>query len=299
MKAIDLFAGLGGWTEGARLAGVRVVWAANHWRPAVETHQANHPETVHACQDLQQADWSRVPAHDLLLSSPACQGHCHARGKERAHHDASRSTAWAVVACVEHHRPPVVVVENVQEMRDWLLFGVWLSAFHRLGYTESILLTDAADHGVPQHRERLFIVLTRSRVPLRLKLPKRDYVAVASVLEKMPPGTPVRSLCANTRRRWREGQRVHGEQFLVAYYGSERGGRSLARPCGTVTTRDRYGLVNGDRLRMFTALEYKRVMGFREDYLLPPQRNLSIHLLGNAVPPVVAADVLDAIKEAA
>jgi len=297
VKAIDLFAGLGGWTEGARLAGVRVVWAANHWRPAVDTHWANHPQTVHACQDLQQADWSRVPSHDVLLASPACQGHSRARGKERPHHDASRSTAWAVVSCAEHHLPPVVVIENVQEMRNWLMFDVWLSAFHRLGYTESILLTDAADHGVPQHRERMFIVLTRSRAPLRLKLPRRDHVAVAGVLEQGRAGTPVRSLCANTRRRVREGRRVHGERFLVAYYGNEHGGRSLARPCGTVTTRDRYGLVTGDRLRMLTALEYKRVMGFREDYILPSQHKLAVHLLGNAVPPLVAADVLGAIRE--
>lgn len=88
MEAIDLFAGAGGFSEGARLAGVRVTWAANHWRQAVEYHGQNHPETVHACQDLQQADWREVPGHDVMLASPACQGHSPARGKEKPHHDA-------------------------------------------------------------------------------------------------------------------------------------------------------------------------------------------------------------------
>lgn len=75
------------------MAGAEVVWAANHWPVAVEWHAANHPDTVHACQDLHQADWRTVPPHDLLLASPACQGHAKARGKERPHHDAERSTA--------------------------------------------------------------------------------------------------------------------------------------------------------------------------------------------------------------
>ncbi|EUB74496.1 C-5 cytosine-specific DNA methylase [Pseudomonas sp. GM41(2012)] len=50
--AIDLFAGLGGWSTGARNAGVEVVWAANHWPEAVKWHSANHPRTQHVCQDL-------------------------------------------------------------------------------------------------------------------------------------------------------------------------------------------------------------------------------------------------------
>jgi site-specific DNA-cytosine methylase len=41
MKAVDLFAGLGGYTEGAQMAGVSVVWAANHWRLAVDAHARN------------------------------------------------------------------------------------------------------------------------------------------------------------------------------------------------------------------------------------------------------------------
>ncbi|MNC67512.1 hypothetical protein D3C75_1180170 [compost metagenome] len=64
---------------------------------AVEWHSANHPNAIHVCQDLQQANWEAVPRHDLLLASPCCQGHSKARGKGAGNpqHDASRSTAWA------------------------------------------------------------------------------------------------------------------------------------------------------------------------------------------------------------
>lgn len=57
MVAIDLFAGAGGFSTGAVMAGCSVAWAANHWPTAVEWHAATHPSTVHACQDLQQADF--------------------------------------------------------------------------------------------------------------------------------------------------------------------------------------------------------------------------------------------------
>lgn len=64
MKAIDLFAGAGGTTEGVKNAGLEVVWAANHDPVAVRFHSVNHPSTSHVCQDLHQADWSEVPERD-------------------------------------------------------------------------------------------------------------------------------------------------------------------------------------------------------------------------------------------
>lgn len=106
--AIDLFAGLGGWSTGARMAGVEVLWAANHWPAAVEWHSQNHPDAIHVCQDLHQADWTKVPSHDILLASPCCQGHSKARGKASGNpqHDASRSTAWAVAGTSERGHCP-------------------------------------------------------------------------------------------------------------------------------------------------------------------------------------------------
>ena len=71
----------------ARSCGTLRPWAANHWRAAVDCHRENHPHVQHACQDLHQAAWCDVPAHDLLLASPSCQGSTHARGKDRPHHE--------------------------------------------------------------------------------------------------------------------------------------------------------------------------------------------------------------------
>lgn len=299
MRAIDLFAGLGGFTEGARMSGVHVVWAANHWRTACDVHAQNHPETAHECQDLHQANWERVPAFDLGMASPCCQGHSRARGKDRPHHDAARSTAWAVVSCAEFHRPAVFVVENVPEFLTWTLFPAWKAAMEALGYTLSPHVLDAADHGIAQHRRRVFIVATRSRSPLVLKLPVRAHVPFVSILEDGGEWSPVSRMCTRTRERVATGRRQHGREFLIAYYGSARGGRSLNRPIGTITTRDRYAVVRGRRMRMLSVNEYRTAMSFPASYQLPASRKLAKHLLGNAVCPVQAADLIAAIRAAA
>lgn len=304
MKAIDLFAGAGGFSTGAAMAGLDVVWAANHWPVAVDCHSANHPGTQHACQDLHQADWSMVPAHDILLASPCCQGHSKARGKaaNNPQHDASRSTAWAVVSAAEYHRPDVVVVENVPEFTAWALYPAWQMAMQALGYTLAPHIVDAADHGVAQHRTRLFIVCTKSRRPLMLDLPQGGHIGSASVIDFNAGkwsriDKPGRSLA--TLGRVANGRAAHGDRFVTCYYGSEKGGRSLSRPLGAITTRDRWAVINGHHMRMLMVEECRKAMGFPDGYKLPPQHKQAIHLLGNAVVPIVARDILNAIKEAA
>lgn len=301
MEAIDLFAGAGGFSEGARMAGVHVKWAANHWRLAVDFHGQNHPETAHSCQDLQQANWREVPGHDVMLASPACQGHSPARGKEQPHHDALRSTAWAVVACAEYHRSRVVLVENVPEFRRWLLYPAWCDAMQRLGYAVAPHIVDSADHGVPQHRERLFLVCTQSKHPLHLNLPKRAHRPIGDVIEWdahqwRQIDRPGRS--AKTLQRVAAGRAEFGARFVAPYYSSGSGltGRSIHRPIGTITTRDRWAVVDGDRMRMLQVPEAKAAMGFPARYALPGTHREALFMLGNAVCPPVAADLLAAIR---
>lgn len=304
--AIDLFAGLGGWSTGARMAGVDVLWAANHWPDAVQWHSANHPGAIHVCQDLHQANWSQVPAHDLLLASPCCQGHSRARGKSSGNpqHDSSRSTAWAVVSALEFHRPAAALVENVREFMSWALYPAWTLALEALGYSIAPHLVDCADLGVPQNRERLFLVLTRSRAPLRLQLPRLEHVPATAFLDFAAGNwsqihKPGRSLA--TLRRVANGRHAFGERFVMPYYGKGSGttGRSLKRPIGTLTTRDRWALVDGEYMRMLTADEVLLGQSFPPGTKRPPQHALTVHLAGNAVPPLAGAAVITALQAAA
>ncbi|TCJ25380.1 DNA cytosine methyltransferase [Halomonas sp. GDM18] len=304
MNVIDLFAGAGGFSTGASMAGCNVAWAANHWPDAVEWHSRNHPDAAHICQDLHQADWSLVPTHDLMLASPCCQGHSKARGKASGNpqHDASRSTAWAVVSAAEYHRPPAILVENVPEFLDWQLYRPWVLAMQALGYAVSPHVVDAADLGAPQNRIRMFLVLTQSAQPLKLNLPTLGHLPAASFIDFeagrwQPIEKPGRA--AATLERVRAGRATHGDRFLISYYGNTKTGRSLDRPIGTITTRDRWAIVDGDRMRMLSRWECRSAMSFPDTYQLPDNHRLAVHLLGNAVCPTPVSHIIKALQQAA
>lgn len=302
MLAVDLFAGAGGSTTGATQAGARVLWAANHWPAAVEVHRQNHPATAHACQDLHQTNFYDVPDHDFLMASPACQGHSRAKGRERPEHDGMRSTAWAVVSCAEAKRPRVIVVENVPEFRRWTLYPAWKLALEALGYRLQERLINAADCGVPQSRLRLFVIGTRSRKPLLLPCPDEPHRPASEIIDWTagqwsPIERPGRS--PKTLARIRQGRREFGDRFLIAFYGNEQGGRSLDEPLGTLTTRDRHAVIDGDRMRMLIVPEMKAAMTFPADYILPSDHKTATHMLGNGVAVRVMRWLVARIRERA
>lgn len=301
MTCIDLFAGIGGFTQAAEQAGHRVLWAANHNRQAVTYHERNHPGVQHACQDLQQFDFTQVPRHQIQTASPSCVGHTLSRGKDKPHHDAQRATAWAVVTAAEVHRPKYIVVENVPQFLAWKLYPAWQAALEALGYRLQVNLLDAADFGVPQNRVRVFIVCRLKRRPEPLQYTPTQHQAAAQVID-LNTGRwsriekPGRSQA--TLARIRQGRKQFGDEFVFPYYskGSGLTGRSLDRPIGTLTTKARWGVVRGAEMRMLTVAETLAFMGFPSDYILPDSNVLAIHLLGNAVCPAVGEAILRQLK---
>jgi DNA (cytosine-5)-methyltransferase 1 len=182
--ATDLFCGGGGTSLGAEAAGLQLVMAANHWQTAIDVHQAHFPEAGHDCADISQADPRRYPVTDVLLASPECTNHSQARGVSRKRQDPtlwdapdpaaerSRATMWDVVRFAEQIRYAAIVVENVVEATRWALWPAWLQAMTALGYEHRVLSHNSMHHGVPQSRDRIYVVFWRKglRIDLDLEL---------------------------------------------------------------------------------------------------------------------------------
>lgn len=301
MNAVDLFAGAGGWTTGATEAGANVLMAINHWPRAIETHAANHPGTEHVCQDLGLFDHSKLPDHDLLIASPSCVGHTRARGKERSHHDATRATAWCVVDALEAKRPAQFVVENVPEMRDrWELYAVWRMALATLGYDVREHILDASEWGVPQERVRLVITGRLGGSAVSLVSPQTPGANAADIIDwTAGKWGSTEDRAARTTGCIADGRARFGSRFLVPYFGNTKTARSVTRPIGTITCKDRYAVVDGDRMRMLSIPEARRAMSFPDSYRLTGTKTEQLKQLGNAVPPVLARGVVAQIMEAA
>ena len=94
------------------------------------------------------------------------------------------------------------------------------------------------------------------------------------------------------------GRAEFDARFVAPCYSSGSGltGRSVHRPVGTITTRDRWAVVDGDRMRMLQVPEAKAAMGFPDRYVLPNTHKDALCMLGNAVSPPVAAGLLMAIR---
>ncbi len=189
-------------------------------------------------------------------------------------------------------------------MLAWRLYPSWEDAMRRLGYSVSPHIIDSADHGVPQHRVRLYLVMTRSKNPMKLKLPRREHQPVSKIIEWdahrwSPINKPGRS--RRTLDRIEAGRRAFGATFVAPFYSSGSGltGRSIDRPIGTFSTIDRWSLIRNSEMRMLQPSEIRSGMGLPDSYILPSTRREAIHLLGNGVTPIVATDILNAIQKAA
>ena len=316
IRTFDLFCGAGGSSCGARQAGVQIVGGVDLWSRAVETFQNNFPKAkVYQCpiEELSpMAIRTEVGPVELLLSSPECTNHSVAKGNA-PRDELSRRTAFQVIRFAEEWRPRWVVVENVVSMQRWDSYQEWLSRLRDLGYWTSEFKLNAQDFGAPQSRRRLFVLADRERMPRIPKARADKPTPVSSILMRgasdngysyrlrplLDPGRAAPTIERANRAIEAVGRK---QPFLIVYYGSDAAGgwQSLDRPLRTITTLDRFALVEpvrgGHMMRMLQPPELAAAMGFPPDYLWPEiTRREHIKLIGNAVSPPVMRAIVEAL----
>lgn len=136
-------------------------------QPAVIAHNALHPEAKDKNYgDLTKMDWTQVPDFDLLTYSTPCQS-ISAAGLQHGFEEGSgtrSSIIWNVRDAVKIKRPKYLMLENVKAMVSGKfvgLFNLWQLELERLGYKNFAKILNAKDYGVPQNRERIFLVSIR------------------------------------------------------------------------------------------------------------------------------------------
>ncbi len=169
---IDLFAGAGGLSLGLERAGFRGVIAVEQDKWAAETYCANHPGIPMHVRDIQAIGDSEIrqlvrDPVDVIVGGPPCQGFSHANTAKRDPKDPRNSLFQDFVRFARVVQPAICIVENVPGLlRTKMSSGLPAisaieSAFHEIGYSAKWKVLNAADFGVPQIRERLFIVAIR------------------------------------------------------------------------------------------------------------------------------------------
>lgn len=200
--AVDLFSGFGGLTQGVERAGFTTIMAANHNSYKVEVHEANHPNAEHWIADLvnpESSDYHSardLPAADLLVAGVSCVNHSVANTKKAyaqrlslfdledpdfeervTRSERDRATANCTLHYAAKHHPRMLLIECTTELTSWgpaaqgkkygdgTTFLWWLKQFDILSYNHRILYLNSMFFGVPQSRDRIYIIFWDKRLP--------------------------------------------------------------------------------------------------------------------------------------
>lgn len=164
---VSLFSGAGGMDLGFVQAGFEVIWANDNDHDSCETYRNNIGSHI-LCEDISKIDTKSIPSSDVIIGGPPCQGFSVA-GKMDPQ-DPRSQLLWSFVSIVDAKRPKFFVMENVSSLgriaRWRITRSRLMSEFRRIGYEVRFANLNAADYGVPQHRERVFFIGTESSLDI-------------------------------------------------------------------------------------------------------------------------------------
>jgi len=282
---VDLFAGGGGASEGIRMAtGCDPDVAVNHDVVAVAMHAANHPGTRHLRQDVWQVPprWAcKGRPVGLLWASPDCTHHSKAKGGPPIRDEKKRDLAWVVEKWAREVRPRIIILENVEEFRDWgplkdgriiksqkgQTFRAFVNSLRALGYQVQWRELRACDYGAPTIRQRLFLIARCDGI-----LPcwpetthgtgKLPYRSAAEIIDWSIPCPSIfdrkKPLAEATLKRIAAGIGRYvigkGKPFIVTidHRGSGNGcSNDIDAPLSTITGKNRHAVVLPHLQRQF------------------------------------------------
>ncbi|KXF83485.1 DNA cytosine methyltransferase [Enterovibrio coralii] len=288
-KFIDLFAGIGGIRLGFESQGGTCVFSSEWDKYAQRTYEANFGEKPHG--DITSIDPHSIPDHDVLLGGFPCQAFS-IIGKMQGFEDTRGTLFFSIAEILRAKKPKAFMLENVKQLKshdNGNTFKVILKTLEGLGYHVHHTVLNALDFGVPQKRERTFIVGFRDDAKaFRFPKGKRSF-SLASILEEdsdVDKGYFVTDAIRRSRIKhlkkhapfpsiWH--QNVSGNISPLPYSCALRAGASY-----------NYLLVNG--IRRPTERELLRLQGFPESFKIVVSYAQLRRQAGNSVAvPVVAA----------
>lgn len=317
-NCISLFSGGGGLDLGAHFAGFKSLLVSDIIPQYTETIRHNLPHVKVYNDDAMELTPEKVKEIaevkgdiDLIIAGPPCQAFS-IMGKRKSLDDPRGQLTIKYFELVAGIRPKAFVFENVpglMTVNKGEDFNNLLSFINETtGYTISVKKLNAADFGVPQYRERIFVVGFRP-----------DIVSESFEFPKEPTGPYGKSLPERVPSRFAlecvEGLpnqeiRVHTESVKARFAALPQGGRDRGsysdrlkadEPSGTVLIGSSAGgarpHIHPIEPRVLTVREAARLQSFPDWYEFTGSRTEQYRQVGNAVPPLLAYELLTSIKQ--
>lgn len=304
-KFIDLFAGIGGFRLAMESLGAVCVFSSEWDKHCQAVYTANFGEKP--AGDITAIDEKDIPDHNILCAGIPCQPFS-ISGIKKGFEDTRGTLFFDVARIVKEKKPEVVLIENVKNLvkhDNGRTLKVMLETLDQIGYNCFWQIIDSSKHGVPQKRERIFIVAFRKDLEIhKFKFPEdsRDVKTVKEILldndetEKMffenlkTIPSKIEDIKFSDKpkqiakiNKGRQGERI---------YSVNAPGITISATGGGVFSKTGGYYING-RVRKLHPRECARMMGFPEDFKLHESSQIATKQFGNSV----VVDVVQLIAE--
>ncbi|MEK4813663.1 DNA cytosine methyltransferase [Bacillus sp. FSL L8-0287] len=309
-SVVSLFAGAGGLDTGLEMAGFKTIWANEVDKDACETYMANHPETYVERGDVRNV--KSFPKADMVVGGYPCQGFSLAGN--RLITDERNFLYREFVRALRTSNPKFFIAENVKgmvTMGGGRIIEAMVEDFRSQGYEVTYHLVNAKDYGVPQDRERVFIIGVRQDISQDFKylLPhpthgkgldsEKPYVTLKDAIghlktneigEIYESGFSSRFLSRNRKRAWNE----------VSFTIQASGRHAPLHPSGEPMIKlgtDEWILPETSEHRRLSAVECALIQTFPADYIWKGNLGNIYKQIGNAVPCLLAKAISKPIAD--
>ena len=308
LKFIDLFAGIGGFRIALERENATCVFSSEWDKDAQTTYKENFGEIPEG--DITKINEREIPEHDILCGGFPCQAFS-ISGKQRGFKDTRGTLFFDIARIVKYHKPKVVFLENVKNLTKHYhgnTLKIILKTLEDLGYDVFYEVLVASDFGVPQARNRIYIVCFRKDLGITsFNFPQPTYkkIYVKDILEDDEQAKD----CIVNRtdlKFWKKDETPSLKLIQIGQINNGGQGERIYSINGHAITLSAYGggvagktgayLIN-EKIRRLTPRECARVQGFPEDFKIPTNKYLAYKQFGNSVSVPVVESIFKKIKE--
>ncbi|MCL2603147.1 MAG: DNA (cytosine-5-)-methyltransferase [Defluviitaleaceae bacterium] len=326
LTSIDLFAGIGGIRLGFDQAfgnTLKTVFVSEWDENAQKTYKANFKKPSDISGDITQISETNIPAFDICLAGFPCQAFSLAgqrKGFTDDYKGMSRGTLFFdVVRICAHHKPKVIFCENVKGLTihdKGRTFDIIKGTLKEIGYTVHEEILNSKDFGVPQNRERIYIVAFRNDIDsstFKFPKPTDSSKKIKNIIEEKPVSAKyyLSDVYMETLRRHRARHEEKGHGFgyeirdlndiagaiVCGGMGRERNLIIDNRQTDLTPVTKIKGKINTEGIRKMTPREWARLQGYPESFSL---NVADVHLykqFGNSVSVPVIRAIAENIKK--
>jgi len=306
LKFIDLFAGIGGFRIALGKYGAKCVFTSEWDKEAQKTYKENFGEMPQG--DITKINEADIPKHDILCAGFPCQAFS-ISGKQKGFKDARGTLFFDIARIAKYHQPKVLFLENVKNLvkhYNGNTLKIILRILDEIGYDAYYKVLVASYYGVPQARERIYIVGFRKDLGINyFYFPKPPYkrIYLKDILED-DKSTEEHIVNRTDTRFWDRDQTPQLKPIQIGQINQGGQGERIYSINGHAITLSAYGggaagktgayLVNG-KIRRLSPRECARVQGFPEWFKIPVSKSQAYKQFGNSVAVPVVESVFTQI----